>query len=53
MKSAFTTQEDRATLGSDLSACVSFRKGGHPRWMRFALWKTKAINPSDNFKETL
>lgn len=51
-ENAFSTQEDRATLGSDPSACVSFRKGGYPRGMStVALWKTKAINPFNNFKE--
>ena len=43
--------EDRATLGSDLSATMDFKEWGLPPvclWL-IAIWKTKAINP---FKST-
>lgn len=44
------TMEDRATLGSDLSADADFKEGGYPdRTALIALRKTKAINPSGNF----
>ena len=48
--SAFAAAEDRATLGSDLSADANFKEGGYPdRTALIALRKTKAINPSGNF----
>lgn len=44
---AFTASEDKATLGSDLSADAGFSEGGFipERTAVIALWKTKAINP--------
>ncbi len=47
---AFAAAEDRATLGSDLSADADFKEGGYPdRTVLIALRKTRAINPSGNF----
>ena len=44
------TTEDRATLGSDLSAGTGLAKGDKPlQGIGIALWKTKAINPFRTF----
>jgi len=52
---AFTVTEDRATLGSDLSAVTGFSEGGfpQPKMCIIALWKTKAINPSSKYHKAL
>ena len=47
---SFTVSEDRATLGSGLSAGTGLAKGDMPpQGIGIALWKTKAINPFRTF----
>lgn len=53
-RDAFTAPEDRATLGSDLSADAGLAKGDKsPNGIGVALWKTKAINPFRTFLKSL